>query len=535
MEKFPPIARIGLLGLFVLLGTAYLPFPGLQTDEVLFTNLALGEINHTTYIGKKIGGITFFVLSYIGALKSWLFLPIFKVFGYNYYSIRLPMLLLTAVSLFFVFRITQLAFKVVLLSWVVLILLVVEPTLIGMVRTDVGPIALEYFFKVMAVFFLFKYVFDHQKQWLIGLGLCLCLGIFNKFNFIWLANAILGSALFLFPVIEKQRRRFFLIALVVCFGFVVLMLLGIVLLNPGMLGSNAKVAFDSAYFNHKSGLFYHYFKGIFNGNRFYESQYLQTYYDGKLSRFSVYIDSHFKYLFEVGAFLIGVAAIKVGRLIFQKRATNSHFLFFFFLSVILITSVQIFVVSNAINIWHYYTVFPFYTFCLIYSIYFLFSSKLKWVQYSFFAAFFIMNVHGYAKYLYAFANRTPTTLWSNRITDLATFLEPIQGEFVELEWGLSTQLLTLTRQDKFTPGFIMPNGYFVSDVENPSKAFYDTFVANKNLSTLYFISVESSSSTKIVKKIVEKMCKERGFSIRNVKDLYEQDGSLLYRIFQIEK
>src|SRR5438094_28690 len=75
-----PLATIVALpaALFVLASCLGLSNPGLQYDELLFANAALGNSHpYHGFIYRETLGITTMVMPYIGALKSWLYAPIF--------------------------------------------------------------------------------------------------------------------------------------------------------------------------------------------------------------------------------------------------------------------------------------------------------------------------------------------------------------------------------------------------------------------------------------------------------------------------
>src|SRR5688500_501081 len=63
--------------------------PGLYYDEMLFVNGATGG-RIDMFINKRFMGIPVFLMDYIGALKAWIYYPIFAIFGVNTWSVRLP-------------------------------------------------------------------------------------------------------------------------------------------------------------------------------------------------------------------------------------------------------------------------------------------------------------------------------------------------------------------------------------------------------------------------------------------------------------
>ena len=96
---------------FVFIGTYEIQLPGLYYDEALFVNAASGGVTDL-FIYKRLFGFPIMLMPYIGALKSWLYFPIFKFFGINFVTIRLPAVLLGALALGLTWRYVYLQFGV---------------------------------------------------------------------------------------------------------------------------------------------------------------------------------------------------------------------------------------------------------------------------------------------------------------------------------------------------------------------------------------------------------------------------------------
>ncbi|MCP9756011.1 hypothetical protein EGI26_12690 [Lacihabitans sp. CCS-44] len=518
--------------LFGALASLFLERPGLQTDEILFANLSLGEINHTTYIARKIGGITFFVISYIGALKSWIFIPIFKFFGFNYFSVRIPMILLSMISLLLVYKAVNISFKKPLLAWFILMALVTESTFITMVRTDVGPIAIEYFCKILSILLIFKYLQSKKQSNLYFLPLVLALGIFNKINFIWFSNALLFSSLILVFLLETKKEKLtFAKFLGLTFLFEFILFIGFNKLNPGMV-SSSNIGIDLEFIKTKIQLFYYFGKGIFDGTGFYRIQYLISEETFGYNSLSKGIYQTFFYLFEVCLTVFIIYTLLVIRKIWKKQNDNGDIYYLFFVCIILCISAQIFVVENARNLWHFYTLFPFFTICVFYGVYNLLGTKISWL---FFVVVIIYNLNNFSTYVYALTNKTPNPFWSNKINELAEYVKPVKGEFVELDWGISTQLLCITKQDKFKRGFLTQKGELMAYLDNPEEVFYRDYLENKELQNLYFISFQSKLADPKMNIIFDKMIDKKGYQKVLVKNFYENDKTLIYSIFRLKK
>lgn len=186
------IAFIGLLVLAaIVLGCWQITHPGLYYDEMLFTNAAVGG-KTDDFIRLRIHGIPILLMDYIGALKAWIYRPIFAVFPVGYWSVRLPAILIGVFGgLAGVIALWKGFGQSAAIAGAVLILL--DPTLITHSRLDWGPNALMFCFRGLLIWFIVEWTRTPRPKWLwLALAAC-CLGIFDKLNFIWIAAAAAGA------------------------------------------------------------------------------------------------------------------------------------------------------------------------------------------------------------------------------------------------------------------------------------------------------------------------------------------------------
>lgn len=182
--------------------------PGLQYDESLFVNAATLRIPGM-FIAHSIGGIPLMVFPYIGALKSWLYAPVFSLFGTSPTSIRLPVVLIASLALVLVYvAVRDLVNRpVAMLAFAALCF---DNSIFWLTRDDVGPNALELFFKCAALACVARFVRGggRSTRWVVLLLGALALGLFNKLNFIWTVNAaVLVSVLVLVHHRHAVRAR----------------------------------------------------------------------------------------------------------------------------------------------------------------------------------------------------------------------------------------------------------------------------------------------------------------------------------------
>src|SRR5215469_6624120 len=88
---------------FVFLAVYRIQLPGLYYDEVAFVNAAQGAPDNT-FIYKRLGPVPVLIMPYLGALKAWIYAPIFHILGTSPLTIRLPAILLAAVTLLIFYR-----------------------------------------------------------------------------------------------------------------------------------------------------------------------------------------------------------------------------------------------------------------------------------------------------------------------------------------------------------------------------------------------------------------------------------------------
>ncbi|HTU79967.1 MAG TPA: glycosyltransferase family 39 protein [Solirubrobacteraceae bacterium] len=182
-------------GFFLLANGAGLSDPGLQYDELLFVNGALGDpYPYHDFIYREALGIPTMLMPYIGALKAWLYAPIFSVFGVSVDTIRIPAILLAALALVCV---VALIYRL-MGSWpamLLAVLLATDPVYGAVSRADWGPIVLSAVFRVLALLAYFAFVRRGSVRYLWLLVIALTLGLFNKLDYVWFIAALAIAAL----------------------------------------------------------------------------------------------------------------------------------------------------------------------------------------------------------------------------------------------------------------------------------------------------------------------------------------------------
>ena len=92
--RWEMLTLLGLLSVYVALAAYKIHCPGIYYDEILSLAPAATE---KPYL--KCFGLPLLVFPYIGALKSWIYTPIFSLFGVSPVTVRLPAILISCGTL----------------------------------------------------------------------------------------------------------------------------------------------------------------------------------------------------------------------------------------------------------------------------------------------------------------------------------------------------------------------------------------------------------------------------------------------------
>ncbi len=183
-----------LLSLFFLCaGAAVLPYPGIQSDEAIFAPPLFLPFSTTTY---RVGHIPVMLMDYAGCLKTWIYAPVFAAFPPSLWSIRVPVLLLGALS---VFLFTVLLSRVAgtRAAWIGGTLLVTDPVFALTNNFDWGPVALQHFLLLAGLLAINRFHKIAAPSWLAIAGFSFGLALWDKALFIWLLAPLFAAGFLL--------------------------------------------------------------------------------------------------------------------------------------------------------------------------------------------------------------------------------------------------------------------------------------------------------------------------------------------------
>jgi hypothetical protein len=184
---------------FFGLGLAVLPQPGLQDDEVLFATPAF-HLPAATVFDAHIfhSRLPLMLLTYLGALKSWLYFPILALMRPSYLTVRLPVLITGSLTIWlFIWLLERTGGRTV--AWVGGLLLATDSMFLFTTCFDWGPVALQHLLGLAGLALVFKFASD-GKRWALLFGFfCFGLALWDKALFVWLFSGLMVATIAVFP------------------------------------------------------------------------------------------------------------------------------------------------------------------------------------------------------------------------------------------------------------------------------------------------------------------------------------------------
>lgn len=204
----PGRVAVGLALLFCLLflleGLALLPYPGLQTDEVLFGSVIYEPRTLEGSVQVFQRKIPLMLMSYLGSLKALLYAGLFKVWPPSPWSVRVPVIVAgaAAVWLFFLLLRDTLGLRAALAGAA---LLATDTIYLLTTVFDWGPVALQHLLMLggmvlLARFYVTAASGGRPRRLLLAAGFFLFgLGLWDKALFVWILAGLGAAALLVFP------------------------------------------------------------------------------------------------------------------------------------------------------------------------------------------------------------------------------------------------------------------------------------------------------------------------------------------------
>ncbi|MGN6645614.1 MAG: ArnT family glycosyltransferase [Cytophaga sp.] len=456
-----------LLALYLAIACYKLDSPGMQYDELLFVNGALHNRADNSFVRMAVGDFPVLLMAYIGALKSYLYYPILNTIDVSVWSIRLPAILITMGSLFVIYTILcKIFFR--RLALMELCILVLDPSFIYMTRLDVGPNVLELFTKCMACLFFCRYFYEKADlKYLIFGSIFLALGLFNKLNFLWFINAFYATVFILhFSSIKKailQRDlstlKPYLVMTTVYVGFIMYFIwIAVSFELADVPGASIADKFFNKFWQIRDVLngkaFLGYIYGI--GNNTINNSILVFYF----------------LIISIGA-ILNIFITQNEFIIRYKK------IFTALLLIIVFDVIQMLLTRQANAPWHAFTIYPFFTVLLVYSIYSIYvvlhqhKHIAKLICGLVFSVIIIYQVSVIAAYTRVLGTPVKNIAWSEKVNELIQYTKEKDGVFISLDWGIHTALISFDhKKDKYYECFPFFNATSTSEEKKEYKERY---------------------------------------------------------------
>lgn len=423
----------GLVAARTVLSIHDLALPGLQQDETVFVNAATLRLPGLD-ISSSVHGVPLMLVPYVGALKAWIYDPLFAVFGTSASVIRVPVVLLVGVGLLLLYAaLKELINRPVALLTVAL--LCFDNSLFWLTRDDVGPSALEFALKCAALFCAARFARSPRRWWVALLLASLAIGVFNKLNFIWVVNAALVVSLLLIARYRHTLRahRHLLTAWL---GGLAVIYVGWGLyyfLEHVSAAEGPGAAFAQRWLEYRLGT-----SAVLSGTWFYD--YALAPLPSRMVIVWIVIA-----LFVAGT----VASVTRGPL----RQLNVAWMA---LATVLIT-IQILVTPQATAGWHYIAIYPFVTAVAAYGVYAVARTLLSRRALVYIAIGAVgalgLTYSGLlmAKYFNALTSTEPQfSAWSPAIYALSADLRHTRASIFTADWGIFEPLFALEPSTRYT-------------------------------------------------------------------------------------
>lgn len=514
---------------FVLLAAYRIELPGAYYDELHFVNAALGAPDNT-FIHVRLGPLPFLVSPYMGALKAWGYAPIFRLFGVSALTIRLPAILIGAVTLLIFFQTLRAKLGAVWATIVVWIM-AVDPANLFPSRLDWGPTVLTHFFQAAIFALWFSYRDKPRPLKIVLICICAGLGFFDRFNFVWLLSAFAIGICLCYP--DSLQNLWVSTPRFIRWVAIILALLALGIMLYLILPLLLNVPHPTRAFTTNLQLKWHGLVDTLSGAAV---AYFIFQSSAGIIRFAPY------WLIVVDGFLaLACLFLPMSNALARENRKNGLFCFLIAFLIFL----QIVITPQAGGPHHYLMIFPwpFLAFAfLARSLYDHFRTKKlsQVVALPLVAAascIFFVNLHNTMSYLSHFrSNPHYTSRWSPEIYSLSHYVNEhgFQAKgIIYVDWGLHTQLQALApkelrqRMQDDWPTFLTLSQ---KDTESQTAALNYIFPEGKSLAVTFAPSKEVFPDTR--RNFLAALAARPELKSRLVKEFWF-GGEEIYEVYEI--
>lgn len=183
--------------LFAICGMLWISEIGIQADEALFGAGIYPPFGHQNILRAFRHDVPLMVMSYVGTVKSWLYSAIFLIWQPSAASIRIPAILIGAITVWLFYRLLlrTLGLRAAIAGCA---LLATDTMFLLTVRWDWGPVAIQHFCLVGAMLALVNFYRQRSIPWLTVGFFLLGVGMWDKAVFIWSLAGLFAATLVVF-------------------------------------------------------------------------------------------------------------------------------------------------------------------------------------------------------------------------------------------------------------------------------------------------------------------------------------------------
>ena len=183
--------------IFILLSLNMISYAGIQEDEALFSIPFYSSLPREYKIRTLHHDIPLMVMSYVGALKTWIYWPLIQWFGAGVWTIRLPVVLTGAITVFLFYHLIHSSGgpRATFAALAGALMLATDPVFLLTNTFDWGPVAFEHVLLMAGCCFLLGFSKNRSRTGYLSLGfLCFGLALWNKALFLWALSGLTVAA-----------------------------------------------------------------------------------------------------------------------------------------------------------------------------------------------------------------------------------------------------------------------------------------------------------------------------------------------------
>jgi 4-amino-4-deoxy-L-arabinose transferase-like glycosyltransferase len=208
-------ALVALCTLFIACGWPFVRRLGIEVDEALLGN-GIYERAEPYYSWHIFGSeIPVMLLTYVGALKTWIYNGLFAIHPPGAVLLRLPMMLVGAGTIWLFFALLD-EIHGRRAAWAGAILLATDTTFVLSESVDLGFVALQHAFKLAGIVLLIRFHRRGSRRSLVAGMFLLGLGVWDKALFLWVLIGLAVAATVAHPNEIRRHLKLRPVVLALC-------------------------------------------------------------------------------------------------------------------------------------------------------------------------------------------------------------------------------------------------------------------------------------------------------------------------------